>query len=126
MVELHGLDELMMVDDAVRRWPKLFGREELNQAARNGRLRHIRKGRKRLVTEAWLKEWLADKEIEPCRDEKGRRRAGSASPDTGSTDTNEARSGTATGMTAEQEEYVADLLVQKYSKKPRKSSPASS
>ena len=51
---LDAIGDLMTVDQAVERWPHLFTRDELLQAIRKRDLRHIPKGRKRLVTEAWL------------------------------------------------------------------------
>jgi hypothetical protein len=62
------LDELMTLESAASRWPQLFKAIELRRAARAGQIRHIHKGRKRLISEHDLMDWLHQKEIGPsCR-----------------------------------------------------------
>lgn len=121
-----ALDDLMTIDDAVGRWPTLFRRDELMSAAREARLRHIRKGRRRLVTEEWLRDWLEGKAVGPWDEGGAHRKDASSSEDTGSGRSPDDRTGSATGMTPEQEESAADLLAQKHLKRPRRSSPATS
>lgn len=113
---IDRLDDLMTVDTAVDRWPELFSRHELMQAARKGALHHVRKGRKRLVTEAWLKAYMASKESGDWPTRGGNQDSNSTG--TGSAKKKAARTGIATSMTPEEEELAADLLAQMIMKKP--------
>lgn len=57
MTDDSSLDDLMTLDEAIERFP-IFRRNELLVAMRAGELRHLPKGRKRFVTEEWLKEYV--------------------------------------------------------------------
>jgi hypothetical protein len=112
------IDDLMSIDQAVERWPDKFSRDELVRAARAKILRHIRKGRRKLTTEAWLNAYVARGEVKPCPSDNNPK-PDSNSGDTGSS--GKAPAGAALGMTPEQAESAAKHLAQKIMKKPSSS-----
>jgi hypothetical protein len=126
MSDAHSIDEYITVDDAARRWPDKFTREELMRAARQRRLEHVKKGRRRLVTEAWLNEYLDRSRVKPWHGEGEPPKGHSSSGDTGSAENPAGQAGIVAGMTPEQEESAADLLARKIMKTPSAGSPPSS
>ena len=108
------LDELMTLESAAQRWPQLFTAIELRRAARAGHIRHIHKGRKRLISERDLMDWLHQKETGPlCQ-----RTSSSKWADNGLAASPVAPSITVSGMTPEMEKLGAEALRQRISKRP--------
>jgi hypothetical protein len=116
---LDTLDKLMTVDEALERWPGRFTREELMRSCREGKLHHISKGRKRLVTEQWLVDYMSTMEVKACAGKRGERKGDSNSEGTGSAGSEDGPTGFATGMTSEEEGLAADLLARKITRKPK-------
>jgi hypothetical protein len=115
-----SLNLYMPIGEAAERWASLFTRKELMQAARYGSLRHIKKGRRRFVTEDALMDYLKSMEITPCQD--GRSIEGLNSEGSGSRKRATALTGSAAGMTAEQERSAVNLLRQQMKRKRSSSS----
>ena len=108
------LDELMTLESAAQRWPQLFTAIELRRAARAGQIRHIHKGRKRLISERDLMDWLHQKETGPsCQ-----RTSSSKLPGNGLHELKEGLPSITSGMIPDQEKFVAEVLEQRISKKP--------
>jgi hypothetical protein len=110
-----ALDDLMTLESAAQHWPQLFTAIGLRRAARAGQFQHIHKGRKRFVTERALMKWLHQDEAgASCLEKSCLKSAG-----TGSRVSKEDQAYIASGMTKEQEKFVAAALKQRMLKRPK-------
>jgi hypothetical protein len=133
MPVLDKLDQLMTIDDALRRFKHLFhadgsprtARDRLMAACRAEQIHHVRFGRKRFVSERDIQEYLALTEAGPKwqdRDETTHSPSAAgtspASPD--------APPSTGNALSEAQEESVAEALRQRIGQKPSAASRPSS
>lgn len=92
-------DDLLSIDDVLKRWPGRFTENELREGMRNGEIAYVQKGRRRWLTMDGIREYLTRHLVTPCaRDAKS---PSSRSENTGSPEKAMPVSSTDTGTTEE-------------------------
>lgn len=51
-------DDLLSIDDVLKRWPGRFTDNELREGMRNGEIAYVQKGRRRWLTMDGIREYL--------------------------------------------------------------------
>lgn len=113
-------DELMTIEEVVTAWPGKFTPNELRNGIARGEIAYVRKGRKKLLTRAFIGEYLSRHTVTPCP------ASDESSPSLSLTGTGSQGSGvrkqsTATGTTEHLKRSAAEALALQILKRPSSS-----
>jgi hypothetical protein len=114
-------DDLMTIEDVLTAWPGKFTANELRSGITRGEIGHVRKGRRKLLTRAFIGEYLSRHTVTPCPASDERRPSLSLGG-TGSTGRGDTKQSTATGTMEHLERSAAEAVALQILKRPSSSS----
>lgn len=118
-------DELLTVAEVLKLWPGRFTENELRKAIARGHISVVRKGKHKMLTRAFIREYLSRHVVAACQS-NAERPSSLNSEISGSTGSVTSRRSTDTGLTEALEKSAADLLVRQILSTPNGSSQRSS
>lgn len=112
-------DDLMTVDEVILKWPRIFTRNELLLAIRNGSIEYCSKGRTRLLARQSINDYIKRHMVKTCP--KDAKNQFSNSVDFGLPGSEVQTPSTVTGIPESVKESAAKVLALQILKRPKPS-----